>query len=63
MSALKEVLRKYEESLGQKVNYKKSWIFLGKGCQEESLNSPKNLIDINCEALSEKYIDLPMVMG
>jgi hypothetical protein len=53
MRALKEVLEKYEESSGQKVNLQKSSIYFGKGCNADSRNSLKGVIGIGCEALSE----------
>jgi hypothetical protein len=63
MRALKEVLEKYEESSGQKVNLQKSSIFFGKGCKADSRNSLKGIIGIGCEALSEKYLGLPTAVG
>jgi hypothetical protein len=63
MEALRSVLRKYEVSSGQKVNYTKSSIFFGKSCEEEARQELKNIIGIGCEALSEKYLGLPTVVG
>jgi hypothetical protein len=63
LEALKNVLEKYEESLGQKVNMQKSSIFFGRGCREETRTMLKDLIGIQCEALSERYLGLPSVVG
>jgi hypothetical protein len=46
MTALKEVLVKYEDSSGQKVNLQKSSIYFGKGCREDSKRALKNIIGI-----------------
>jgi hypothetical protein len=63
MMALKEVLHRYEVSSSQKVNLQKSSIFFGKGCNEVFKGNLKNIIGITCEALSEKYLGLPTVVG
>jgi hypothetical protein len=63
LEALKHVLEKYEESSGQKVNMQKSSIFFGRGCREETRTTLKDLIGIQCEALSERYLGLPSVVG
>jgi hypothetical protein len=62
LEALKRVLEKYEESWGQKVNMQKSFIFFSKGCREEIRTELKDTIGIQCEALSEQYLGLPMVL-
>jgi hypothetical protein len=41
----------------------KSSIFFGKGCREETKDELKNIIGIDCEALSEKYLGLPTQVG
>jgi hypothetical protein len=63
MEALKAVLQQYEECSGQKVNLQKSSIFFGKKCEEENKRLLKNKIGITCEALSERYLGLPTVVG
>jgi hypothetical protein len=63
MKAVRSVLSKYEVSSGQKVNYMKSSIYFGKGCEEASRQELKSIIGITCEALSEKYLGLPIVVG
>jgi hypothetical protein len=63
LEALKKVLQKYEASSGQKVNMLKSSIFFGKGCPSNAKAELKNVIGIQCEALSERYLGLPTVVG
>jgi hypothetical protein len=63
MDALKHVLQAYEVSSGQRVNRDKSSIFFGKGCRVERKEELKAAIGIGCEALSEKYLGLPTVVG
>jgi hypothetical protein len=61
--ALKNVLQKYEESSGQRVNLDISSIFFDKGCGEGDRVSLKGAIGINNEALLERYLGLPTVVG
>jgi hypothetical protein len=63
VSALKEVLQKYEASSGQRVNMQKSSIFFGKGCSDQERSFLKNRLGVQCEALSERYLGLPTVVG
>jgi hypothetical protein len=63
MEALKAALQQYEECSGQKVNLQKSSIFFGKKCEEGNKRLLKNKIGITCEALSERYLGLPIVVG
>jgi hypothetical protein len=63
LASLKGVLQMYEDCSGQKVNLQKSSIFFGKGCSEEQKNNLKSAIGIGCEALSERYLGLPTVVG
>jgi hypothetical protein len=63
MQTLKSVLQNYELSSGQKVNLSKSSIFFGPGCCPELKTELKNTIGISCEALSERYLGLPTVVG
>jgi hypothetical protein len=63
LAALKDILRKYEVSSGQRVNLNKSSIYFGKGCPEPTRAALKGVIGIGCEALSEKYLGLPTVVG
>jgi hypothetical protein len=63
LASLRGLLQAYEECSGQKVNEQKSSIFFGKGCSTEAKNNLKGVIGISCEALSEKYLGLPTVVG
>jgi hypothetical protein len=63
LAALKKILQTYEESLGQKFNLQKSYIFFGKGCTTARKVDLKNILGVSSEALSEKYLSLPTVVG
>jgi hypothetical protein len=63
MQALRRILRAYEVSSRQKVNLQKSSVFFGKGCIEEQKVALKQVIGIESEALSERYLGLPTVVG
>jgi hypothetical protein len=63
LNTLKRVLQEYEVSSGQKVNLTKSSIYFGEGLENEEKERLKGIIGINCEAISEKYLGLPTVVG
>jgi hypothetical protein len=63
LATLKSVLQRYEASSGQKVNLQKSSIFFGKGCQEERKVVLKQVLGVDQEALSERCLGLPTVVG
>jgi hypothetical protein len=63
MQTLKRVLHDYEVSSGQRVNLQKSSVFFGSGCNENLKAGLKQQIGIGCEALSERYLGLPTVVG
>jgi hypothetical protein len=63
LEVLRTVLRKYELCSGQKVNLQKSSIYFGKGCAEGLKNSMKTVLGVQTEALSERYLGLPTVVG
>lgn len=63
LESLRNILQVYEEASGQRVNMQKSSIFFGKGSNESDKEVLKGIIGINSEALSEKYLGLPTVVG
>jgi hypothetical protein len=63
MQTLRSVLQDYELSSGQKVNLQNSSIYFGPGCRPELKTELENSIGISCEALSERYLGLPTVVG
>jgi len=63
LQALKDVSQKYERCSGKKVNFQKSSIYFGKGCNEQVKSNLKIILDIQCEALLKKYLGLPTVVG
>lgn len=60
---LKNILVRYEASSGQKINLQKSSIFFGKGCGQQQKDVLKQAMGIEQEALSERYLGLPTVVG
>ena len=61
--ALKEILAMYEEASRQKVNLQKSSIFFGKGTQEGMKGQLQNILGVHNEALGERYLGLPTLVG
>jgi hypothetical protein len=63
MQTLKRILQDYEASSGQRVNLTKSAIFFAPGCPDLVKMEVKTCTGISCEALSERYLGLPTVVG
>jgi hypothetical protein len=63
IQSLKKILHDYEVSSGQKVNLQKFSIFFGKGCPQGTKENLKQLIGIDNEAISERYLGLPTTVG
>jgi hypothetical protein len=63
VEALKDILQRYEACSGQRVNLQKSSIYFGKGTTDTVKTQLKNTVGIQCEALSERYLGLPTVVG
>jgi hypothetical protein len=63
LEALRTVLQKYELCSGQRVNLQKSSIYFGKGCAAGLKNVLKTTLGVQTEALSERYLGLPTVVG
>lgn len=60
---LKEVLNRYCQGSGQRINNQKSSICSSKGCPAAVRNSVKGVPEIMNESLSEKYLGLPSDVG
>jgi hypothetical protein len=59
----KRVLSDYEVASGQKVNLQKSSIYFGDRCPAERKMELKETIGVRDEALSERFLGLPTVVG
>jgi hypothetical protein len=63
LNTLRRVLQDYERASGQKVNLLKSSIFFGDGYSDERKGVLKQAIGVESEALSERYLGLPTMVG
>ena len=60
---IKEVLNIYCHASGQRVNIYKSSIHFAKGCSQALRGETKDILDVQNEALSEKYLGMPSDVG
>ena len=60
---MRVILQDYEVASGKKVNLQKSAIFFGKGCSDEIKAEVHQVSGIHVEALGERYLGLPTVVG
>jgi hypothetical protein len=60
---LMDILQVYQEGSGQMVNIHKSAIFFSDNCQDPAKQEMMQIIGIDNEALSEKYLGLPTAVG
>jgi hypothetical protein len=58
-----EVLDVYCQASGQRINLDKSSVFFSKGCPEETRTAIKNMLNVQNESLSEKYLGMPSDVG
>ena len=56
-------MRTYCDASGKKINTDKSSIYFSKGVPEATRNEIKNVLDVQNESLSEKYLGLPTDVG
>ncbi|KAL4297182.1 hypothetical protein GQ457_12G013370 [Hibiscus cannabinus] len=62
-SRMKEVLRLYESSSGQRVNVEKSAIFFSKGTSQASKDRIQEVLQMREEADLGNYLGLPLLVG
>jgi len=60
---LQEILGIYSRGSGQLVNKDKSAIFFSANCAEDAKQEVRSVLQINTEALAEKYLGLPTALG
>ncbi|CAN6335306.1 unnamed protein product, partial [Urochloa humidicola] len=58
---LMEILQVYQQGSGQMVNIQKSAIFFSDNCQDSAKEEMMQITGIGTEALSEKYLGLPII--
>jgi hypothetical protein len=58
-----EILNKYQRGYGQMINRDKSAIFSSKNCSLDMKKEMWQGLDINKEALAERYLGLPTETG
>jgi hypothetical protein len=58
-----ELLDKYCNASGHRVNLDKSSVFFSKGCPEGRRQSVKNILNVPNETLNEKYLGTPSDIG
>lgn len=62
MTTLGDILQRYEEASGQKVNLEKNPVFFGPCIQDNYKNEVQQILGVSVEALSERYLGLPTVV-
>jgi hypothetical protein len=62
-SEVMELLTKYCDASGQRINLEKSSVFFSKGCPQERRASVKNILSVPNETLNEKYLGMPSDIG
>lgn len=60
---VREILKKYCDASGQRINTDKSSIYFSKHVSEGLRTDIKNVLDVQNESLSEKYLGLPTDVG
>ncbi|XP_071679666.1 uncharacterized protein [Lolium perenne] len=58
-----EILKKYCDASGQRINLDKSSVFFSKGCPEVVRQSVKGILQVPNETLNEKYLGMPSDVG
>lgn len=59
----KDLSRRYCDASGQRINVDKSSIFFSKGVPENLRADVKNILEVQNESLSEKFLGLPTDVG
>jgi len=62
-SRIQEIFDIYSRGSGQLVNRDKSVVFLSKKCLDETKQLVRDELNIDIEALSDKYLGLPTALG
>jgi hypothetical protein len=62
-SEVNDLLEKYCNASGQRINVDKSSVFFSKGCPEVIRHSVKAKLNVPNETLNEKYLGMPSDVG
>jgi hypothetical protein len=60
---IKELLERYCNASGQRINLDKSSIFFSKNCAEACHLAIKTILNVGSETLNEKYLGMPSDVG
>jgi hypothetical protein len=60
---IKELLNKYCNASGQRINVDKSSVYFSKGCPGEVKEGIKGILEVDRETLNEKYLGMPADVG
>lgn len=60
---IRDVMNFYCNASGQRINLDKSVVFFSKGCPNELKDEVKQVLQVQSEALSEKYLGMPTEVG
>ncbi|KAA3465168.1 reverse transcriptase [Gossypium australe] len=63
VSTVRDIIREYEMSAGQKVNYNKSLIYFGANVKEEIKGDIIRTLGVRVASNRKKYLGLPMMVG
>lgn len=63
VTRLQEILDIYSRGSGQQINRDKSAVFFSRNCSDEMKNEVRQVLQIDKEALAEKYLGLPTAVG
>ncbi|KAA3453417.1 reverse transcriptase [Gossypium australe] len=63
VNTVRDIIREYELSTGQKVNYDKSLIYFGSNVKGEVKGDITRILGVRMASSPEKYFSLPMMVG
>ena len=61
--AVSNLLETYCLASGQRINHDKSSIFFSRGCPQQVRDDMKNILNVQNESLSDRYLGMPTEVG